>query len=586
MDDLNAGETKVADALRVQGCDAEVHRLSVRDGGLSADAADPQIVLSRSRPWRALGLDVHMPEGYEGDGFTIYYSLASAPGFSEERALRVELEGKRFLTRVWEFDEPVDAIRVDVTEQAGPAGIAILSLVASDRLEEVIHALLDDSETRGEAPGVAVVTHDLSKTGAPLLARRIAEEMIAQGRRTIVVCTSQGSGDIAPAYWEASIPLYELETCWEVDDEGIRPAPQRFLGALKTAGFDSVLLNTVVSAQYAEDFKRAGIRTVSLIHETRETLEIHGMNMLPSRAAAFSDRLVFPAQGVLDGFLAMAPDVPGETLVRPQGVYLSEDRLDEGALASLLSGLGVSENAKIILGSGTPDLRKGYDLFVSAAIALKDLMPDEDLQFVWTGYAENHAYGFEYLKRLELQITRSAAANCFHRLGFLDASLYSSLLSRSSVFWCTSRDDTFPSVVLEAMHRGVPAAAFAGTGGVDVMLADGRGALIEGSSILRLAEATRGILRGEAVDYAVKARAWVVENLKFSDYVSWLLGLCALDPVVEPPEPELELGSELESRPRLTRVSDDGLDRESGEFPAKQAEAGVGWRSWLGKLRG
>lgn len=577
MDDLNVGAVRAADALRVQGCDSEVHRLSMRGDGLLADAVDPQIVLSRPHPWRALGLDMRMPEGYTGDGLVIYYSLASAPGFTEEQTLRIDLGNKRFLTRVWEFDEPVDAIRVDVTEQAGPTGISALSLTVEDNLDAAFCVLFGEGDEPKRNSGVIVVTHDLSKTGAPLLARRIAEEMISQGHRAIVVCINQGGGDIAPAYWDAFIPLYELEMCFEVTDGDVLPVPWRLLRALRAVGFDAALLNTVISAQYAEIFKRAGMKTVSLIHETRETLEIHGMDALPQKAASFSDRLVFPAQCVLDGFLEMVPATSGEVLVRPQGVYLSEDRFDENALTSLFSELGISEKAKIVLGSGTPDLRKGYDLFVSAAITLKDLMPDEDLRFIWTGYAENHTYGFEYLKRLELQVARSSAADCFCRLGFLDAALYSSLLSRSSVFWCTSRDDTFPSVVLEAMHRGVPAAAFAGTGGVDVMLSDGRGALVEGFSVLGLADVTRSILRREASGCTERARRWVTENLEFPAYVSWLLDLCALGPVVGPSETGFEFKPEVES----PCDSNDGFDLKARGSLEGRAERCVGWRARL-----
>lgn len=147
------------------------------------------------------------------------------------------------------------------------------------------------------------------------------------------------------------------------------------------------------------------------------------------------------------------------------------------------------------------------------------------------------SYGRVMLKTIPTVLSISSGSNCKLRevlrptvsVALVFSMLPSTLrfLAAPLFFWCTSRDDTFPSVVLEAMHRGVPAAAFAGTGGVDVMLSDGRGALVEGFSVLGLADVTRSILRREASGCTERARRWVTENLEFPAYVSWLLIGCS-----------------------------------------------------------
>ena len=567
--DRGSAQEELQSLLQVQGGICSPRGLVDQNGCLYAEEADPWVLVECFRPCRFVVLDLRVPEGYRGDLFSVYYSVASDPGFSERRAVRLETSGKVFLTQVLMFAEEVDSVRLDPTEREGDTGIASLRVCVTSEEKEVVPFLCGGGLS--DAPRCLVVTHDLTKTGAPLLARRITEELTRQGVQAAALCVEQGRGELAADYWARGLPLLDIDILRVVTDEGAS-APEELsdraiLSLFLAAGYDCAVLNTVVSAQHSASFKQAGMRVVSLIHETRETLVVHAMDDMPKKAAAGSDTLVFPARSVRDGFLELANDVPGSVCIRPQGVYLSDDCADDEAARVLLEGLGISRSSILVLGSGTPELRKGYDLFVAEAVLLRELMPQSDIHFIWTGQSQRDAMSHEYLDRLEMQVESSVITGRFHRLEFLNAPVYSSLLNRADVFWCTSRDDTFPSVVLEAMQRTVPVVAYAKTGGVDVMLAEDRGWLIDRFAFYAFAECTRALLlerNEEAEGRLVCAKKWVHDELKFNDYVEWLRVLTRQENVPAPEEPPVSLVEKLVAEP----VSEDALAEE--QMPLKK----------------
>lgn len=77
------------------------------------------------------------------------------------------------------------------------------------------------------------------------------------------------------------------------------------------------------------------------------------------------------------------------------------------------------------------------------------------------------------------QIRQSNLEGRVHFIPFIkDKQKYHELLRHADVFWLTSREDPFPSVILEAMKYKIPVVAFKNSGGVNTMLDEGRGNLI------------------------------------------------------------------------------------------------------------
>ena len=96
------------------------------------------------------------------------------------------------------------------------------------------------------------------------------------------------------------------------------------------------------------------------------------------------------------------------------------------------------------------------------------------------------------------------------------------LLRHADVFWLTSREDPFPSVVLEAMKYEIPVVAFKNSGGVNTMLDEGRGNLISEFDVEEMAKVTKQLLSERREEVLTGAKAWIEDKLKFDDYIRYL----------------------------------------------------------------
>lgn len=134
---------------------------------------------------------------------------------------------------------------------------------------------------------------------------------------------------------------------------------------LREEEFCRVITNTVVSGKYVPLLKQYGFFIVSLIHEMKTTIELYGFLSPGESIAYYSDYIVFPDYSVQKGFETLFPVIRGKCSIRPQGVYMQVDEEEDSKFS--FEEYGFSLDQKIVMCSGTCELRKGTDLFVSAA---------------------------------------------------------------------------------------------------------------------------------------------------------------------------------------------------------------------------
>lgn len=118
------------------------------------------------------------------------------------------------------------------------------------------------------------------------------------------------------------------------------------------------------------------------------------------------------------------------------------------------------EGAKIIVGSGTLDWRKGTDLFIQTAIQFKN-MYEHDFQFVWIGgNLSSHEKVEEF--RFEVETLGLQEHICF--LG--QVPNLKPYLAKADLFFLSSREDPYPLVCIEAAYVGCPIVCFENSGGM------------------------------------------------------------------------------------------------------------------------
>jgi glycosyltransferase involved in cell wall biosynthesis len=144
--------------------------------------------------------------------------------------------------------------------------------------------------------------------------------------------------------------------------------------------------------------------------------------------------------------------------------------------------LGVPDNAIIVGASGTTDWRKGPDVFVQLASAVRRRMPERPIHFVWVG-GEKSGPNFG---ALWYDVQHLALEDVVHFIGHQKHPL--ELFSLFDVFALTSREDPYPLVNLEAASLMKPIVCFDGSGGAPEFVEDDCGFVVPYLDVKTMAE--------------------------------------------------------------------------------------------------
>ncbi|GAB0116260.1 glycoside hydrolase family 99-like domain-containing protein [Acidisoma sp. 7E03] len=355
-----------------------------------------------------------------------------------------------------------------------------------------------------------LVGHDGHRHGAQILLLSIARTLRRQHGLAIEFLLLSG-GPMVPDYLEVA-PVTVLQRLGDLPAEGRK---------LAARGFSRAIVNTLAAGGACPILDHAGIRTTLLVHELPSLLREKNLTQLARRGISAASQIVFPAESVRDGVLAHVgahtADVLARSRVRPQGVYHPQER-DAKAGRALRQTLGIPAKAPFFLGIGYADMRKGFDLFLKAL----DLSPTA--HFAWAGNMDH-----EMASYLGPDIEAAKATGRFHLLGFRRD--LGTLLSAADALLLTSREDPFPSTVLEAMSAGVPTVAFAGSGGIpDLLMAEDVGRVVPRGDVAAMVAAASAF--AAAAEPARRARRTRLSRLAatrfaFTAYTQDLIDLAA-----------------------------------------------------------
>jgi len=353
---------------------------------------------------------------------------------------------------------------------------------------------------------VLIVGHDANQNGAQNLALHIGRHL----RHVFGVQVAfllGGDGPLVPDYQEIGEVVVSSFLGEDVHD-----VIRRF----RVEGYSVALTNTAASGLAVQVLKDAGFSVVSLIHELPGLLRSYNLAPAAAAIARLSDQVICPAQIVQEGFESFAGPILHGAEILPQGLYNT-------AMLDLREGhndvrdeLGLSRDTKIVLGVGYADLRKGIDRFVATGLAI--CSRTADCAFIWVGDPAREASSW-----YEPEIEASGLANRVRILGHRDD--VERYFAAADVFYLSSREDPFPSVVLEALACGLPIVGHKGCGGCDTLIAR-HGALVDPSNPLAAASAILDALNTPVDGQTTAAQARqeeIASNYQFDDYAFNLL---------------------------------------------------------------
>lgn len=367
---------------------------------------------------------------------------------------------------------------------------------------------------------LVLVSHNALPYGAQFLALNLTRTLTQEfGCQVDVVLLGEGS---LKAEFERWARVHDLSNADPQSTEAVALAAR-----LRAEGAEAAICNTAVSGHFLATLKDAGFRTVSLIHEMPGVLAEYGLESAVRAIATQADHVVFPAEIVAEGFEQIAPVPEVRRVIRTQGLYKRNRVRSETEIAEARNGLrqrfSLTPDTKVVLSVGHVSPRKGTDLFVEAALHM--LRSRRDVVFLWLGLDDPAV-----MAPLKARIEEADLAEYFIFPG-LDADT-DPYYAGADVYAMCSREDPFPSVVLEALDAGLPVVTFSGTGGAVHLVERAGGALVRSFDVEGYAQAILDFLDNPVRlrKAGVVGREIVCEEFSFRHYAEDLLVLCGACP--------------------------------------------------------
>ncbi|WP_394347668.1 glycoside hydrolase family 99-like domain-containing protein [Rhodobacter capsulatus] len=384
---------------------------------------------------------------------------------------------------------------------------------------------------------VTLVGHDAHPHGAQILLLNLARNYAQNGFKVTILLLQGGQMVTQYAQYAQVVVL---------DDPALAGENSiRLLRRLRTEDAQVAIVNTTVSAEILPMLREAGYRTVALIHEMASVYDQMGLRHQMTLAADHADQIVFPAPLVQAQFEAYLGRALAQAQVRPQGLYLHElassDALAQHR-ARLRAELGLDADTTLLLGVGYVDHRKGGDLFVRALARLREV--GRKVQGIWIGHAD-----VPFQMQIEALARELGVAEHMRFLGRQQDPV--PFYAASDVFLLSSREDPFPSVVLEAMAARLPCVMFSGTTGCEVLAERGLALAVGGQDPAGMARAVESLIdhperRGQMV---TAARDYIEAEADFTKYTLDLLRLSGRHvPRVSVVVPNYNYGRYIEDR--------------------------------------
>ena len=233
--------------------------------------------------------------------------------------------------------------------------------------------------------------------------------------------------------------------------------------------------NSMESRFVSEQLCDLGIPVISLLHELPCSYSENDYRLVYEK----SSKVVFPVQIVREATHKKLPIPFGKDLIMPQGLlnpHFGNSISREGARQQLRNELSLPQDAFVVLGCGTLDMRKGIDHFAAVAksVVRRNNYADS-IHFVWVGDGPRWPHSTFHYVQIDLRHSKVAAH--VHFVG--EREHVDSYFKGADMFFLSSRVDPFPCVIHEAMATELPVLAFTESGGANEALSDGAGFLVQ-----------------------------------------------------------------------------------------------------------
>jgi glycosyltransferase involved in cell wall biosynthesis/SAM-dependent methyltransferase len=314
---------------------------------------------------------------------------------------------------------------------------------------------------------IVLVTHEASRTGAPILAYNVARQLQSKYN---VVGLLLADGELSQEFEKVCAAVVG-----PLCQEHWNDVEAKHLVNHLTASYEILfaVVNSIESRIVLPALGHALVPVTALVHEFASYTRPEGAM---GRALDWATQVVFSAEIVAHAAHREHPTLGGRMIhvLRqgrcdvPAGPNGDTRVSTAGDLSRAFRPKG-SEDALVVLGCGAVHIRKGVDLFISCAASVAALRTRRPVRFVWIGHGYDPRKDAAYSAYLAEQIVNSGVEEI---VTILDAVAdLEPAYSAADMFFLSSRLDPLPNVTIEAAWRGMPVICFAGASGMAEVLA-------------------------------------------------------------------------------------------------------------------
>ena len=323
----------------------------------------------------------------------------------------------------------------------------------------------------GMSNKILFIGHDANRAGAQIVLLNWLKEQKRKGKENYLLLESGGPlltqyQRVAKVWvWKSdknkgnrilkNLPFFKREE--RFGDEPSREEVAILIRELRNERFDLLIANTVASLPLLRRIHGLRAKTACYVHELDFSLSMYASEEdLKFLAEKVHNVLVVSEK--VGRVLQKRCNLPTEKikLFPPMVEMFKSSRIKQTSV--LKTELGIPEEARIVLGCGLAEWRKGTDIFVR--VARKIIKKDRNVHFICLGISSNI-----FSEEIKADCRLYDPEGKIHLIPVKSES--KPYFEAADVFFLSSREDPFPLVMLEAASLGVPIVGFKGTGGIE-----------------------------------------------------------------------------------------------------------------------
>jgi glycosyltransferase involved in cell wall biosynthesis len=320
------------------------------------------------------------------------------------------------------------------------------------------------------------ITHDTSRTGAPMVLLHFLKWIQANKPEVIVDVLALKGGDLEEEFsssCKSYYPYYSIIKPKELSffqkvflKLGLfkrHDNKEELLKELSNNNYSLVFANTIIAVPFASHLvsKNKNSRLIAHIHELNAIIRLVQPNF--QNYTNTINQFIAPSILVKTNLINSwsIPKDKIDVVHECATVNKVENELSEGKKEQIFT----------VGASGTAHWRKGHDIFLQLARYIKSNYPETVIRFVWVGRLplEEQTILEEDLRKLDLSETVQFTGEV------KNPSVY---FNDFDVFVMTSREDPFPLVCIEVGLLGKPIIAFKGATGTEEVVEKGGGGFV------------------------------------------------------------------------------------------------------------